>query len=346
MLHTVSHNAAPVRRAFTLIELLVVIAIIAIQIGLLLPAVQKVREAAARMKCQNNLKQIALALHNFHDSNQKFPAGGTGPTPAQTALPNLSYLAFTVPYLEFNLPFDLVGRSFTSNAASAYTGGAGTPLAFTTFGNNKNFGWVRVPTLYCPSASYDRSGGVGNTSDTIPLTNGETTRTLGYTTHYYGVMGPKGASLTGATYQVEPGAGVTQQGGTALQGVLLMNTRVALTDIADGTSNTLLLGEISTNPKEPVAAATTGYRLWTRGCDLNGTLGCAASKNVVNGINNPAGGYDASLNNFNDMSFGSNHTGGAGAAFADGSVRLLANATPILMLKAMASRNGGEVVSE
>jgi len=334
------------RAGFTLIELLVVIAIIAILIGLLLPAVQKVREAAFRLKCQNNLKQLGLAVHNYHDAHKAFPPGGTGPDVSGSTRPVLSMHAFVTPFIEQNLAFDLVGRSYTSNAASAYTGGAGTPLNFATFGNNKNFGWVQVPIFYCPSGTQITSAGLGQTAETIPLTNGSPERTLGYTTHYYGVMGPKGTNMVGGTYQATLGAGVTQQGGVSHQGPFGMNTRVRIPEIMDGTSNTLALGEISKNPPQPLSSATAAYRVWTRGCDLVGTIGCASCKNVVYELNSPAGAYNASLNNFNDVSFSSNHSSGVNFAYCDGSVRFLSDTTPILLLKGLASRNGGEVVSE
>src|SRR5437588_8219491 len=127
-------NRCPTRRGFTLIELLVVIAIIAILIGLLLPAVQKVREAAARAQCQNHLKQIGIAVHNFHDNNKRFPHNyfnGSG---------EMTWAVQILPYIEQDA---LYKEYFTAFQAG---GVQGTWYKTTALGRQ-----TQIPGYYCPS---------------------------------------------------------------------------------------------------------------------------------------------------------------------------------------------------
>jgi prepilin-type N-terminal cleavage/methylation domain-containing protein/prepilin-type processing-associated H-X9-DG protein len=282
------------RRAFTLIELLVVIAIIGVLIGLLLPAVQKVRDAANRTRCQNNLKQMALALHNYHSGNEILPAGDN----------TKNFTAFHVYLLPYMEQTDLY-RQFNLNA---------------NYAANLSEGLSRIPNYMCP-ASTELYTQYGNGE----WASGQPT----WTNHYYGVAGPVGTDpATGQPYQVL----ATSQGGIAQEGVLFQDSKVRFTDIIDGTSNTLMLGEMSWT-------SNNGYRTWIRGhcCPINDMVSC---RNVTYTINSTP--YNGS-NNFNNMSFGSMH-GGAGANFAmaDGSVRFLSQDVNMGAYLAAASRNGGE----
>ena len=289
---------------FTLIELLVVIAIIAILIGLLVPAVQKVREAAARTQCINNLKQMALALHAYHDVYRVLPSGVT---PGATAN-FMSFHVYLLPYVE-QAP---LYRQF--NLSQRYDSAANKALAL-----------IRVPVYQCPSAtqlytlaSSENSGGQQT-----------------WTNHYYGVAGPIGVNpQTGQAYTFL----TTNQGNESTQGVLGMGTKVRLTNITDGTSNTLMLGELSWD-------AANSYRIWTRGTyddTRNPDRDLTCCRNVANAMNSTR--YNGS-NNWNNASFGSMHTGGANFAMADGSVHFLQAALPMNTYLSLASRNGGEAVS-
>ena len=287
------------RPAFTLIELLVVIAIIAVLIGLLLPAVQKVREAANRSQCQNNLKQIGLALHNYHDVYKAFPAGGT-----TSGSQGLAYHVLILPFIEQQ---NLYGQfNLTQQWQSA---------------TNKPLGFVRVPLYTCPSALNLRSQSSYEFVDGVAP----------WTTHYLGNMGPK---IIGSTqYQVIPGG----QGDLAVQGVLGRDTAIRLADITDGTSNTFLVGEFSfARP----GVTDLGYRTWQRGCYLGTGDTCTSCRNVTNALNTVW--YNGGGNQ-NDISFGSQHPGGANFLFCDGSTRFVSEQVAMSVYLATASRNGGEV---
>jgi prepilin-type N-terminal cleavage/methylation domain-containing protein/prepilin-type processing-associated H-X9-DG protein len=324
------------RRAFTLIELLVVIAIIAILIGLLLPAVQKIREAANRMKCTNHLKQIGLALHNYQDANGQLPPGAQeavlpSPNPPGNTtqfIQGTTWLVFILPQIEQDNLYRLYDFTRAYNDAT---------------GVNFNVGNTKVPTYQCPSGPNLLSG---NGSEVF---GGKTNAS----THYYGVMGPSSRAdpslntIGGTTYSYRVG-GSTGNGAWAWNGMLTQyrdasgsistNYIVRLTDATDGLSNTLMVGENARSLPSTNPATLNHYRSWVRG--NNG--GSGATKNVTFPINST---FYNGTDNFNDIGFGSNHPGGCNFGLGDGSVRFIKQSIDLSIYKAMASMNGGEVAS-
>jgi prepilin-type N-terminal cleavage/methylation domain-containing protein/prepilin-type processing-associated H-X9-DG protein len=315
---------SPLRRGgFTLIELLVVIAIIAILIGLLLPAVQKVREAAARMKCQNNLKQLGIAAHTYNDVHGNLPPGaqGTVPSlsnPATTIAPGTSWLVLILPQIEQDNLYRQYDQSQPYSAAV-----------------NLAVGGVKIATYQCPSGSTAASGNGSEVSNGVANPS----------THYYGVMGPTGtATVNGTTYTYNV-ASAGSNGAYSNDGVLITTTastylKVRLNDITDGTSNTFMVGERSITENSSTCGATVNnaYRTWIRGQ----SGGSGAAKNATTPINSTC--YNGS-SNFNDISFGSNHTQGANFGMGDGSVRFINQSIDINVYKAVASRGSGEVAT-
>lgn len=192
-----------------MVELLVVIAIIGILVALLLPAVQAAREAARRTQCTNNLKQLSLGLHNYHDVHKGFPQS------SNSGQGTASYLCRLLPFIEQQPLFDQVTFDNVS-----YT-------------NNLDVSRNRIETFLCPSGSEEQS-----VRDAEPDC---------FTTHYYGNAGPIGINpTTDEEYERDRGReNVGRFGEYAVEGIFLLRSNLKFRDVKDGTSNTIGIGEIS-----------------------------------------------------------------------------------------------------
>ena len=311
------------RSAFTLIELLVVIAIIAVLIGLLLPAVQKVREAANRMKCSNNLKQIGLAFHNYENAMKVFPPSRVDAAAGYQAFgnSNRNVLVFLLPYVEQQALFNnYVNPSDQAGSARRnWRHSVNVPVSATV-----------VSTFLCPSSP---------TPKTYTETTNDTGTPFDAATHDYAVMNQVAANtrpLIGGDWPQD-----------SWWGILQPNTATKMAQVQDGTSSTFLLVE---DAGRPVA-----YNRWV-GAEGSTTVSGAAwadhdsgfgmdgfTYNTATGTASSPGTCVVNCSNRNEVwAF---HPGGANIVFGDGSVRFFRDSIAPEVVAATLTRNRGEVVS-
>ncbi len=301
-------------RVFTLIELLVVIAIIAVLIALLLPAVQSAREASRRAQCLNNLRQIALALHHYHDAVGTFPPGyislTQGNQPNGTEIgPGWGWGTMILGQMDQSPLYNFLNLNLPTSAPASQTSRS-----------------IRLSTFLCPS----NVGGNG------PLTIKDSSGTV-----LVADLAP--AQYVGVAGQFEPEEFPAQN-----NGVFYRNSRIGIKDITDGTSSTLMIGERSQNVADatwvgmiPSGLACNNPNWPVRDCEASNVLilghtGPSPDEPWIDVPNNKKAGVD---------DFHSLHPGWCNFAFCDGSIRFVKETINPQVFSDLATRAGGEVIS-
>ena len=304
-----------IRRGFTLIELLVVIAIIAVLIALLLPAVQQAREAARRSQCKNNLKQLGIALHNYHDSVRAFPInlyGGYGDTAnvggyTQTSK-SWSFLVYLLPYVDQGPLYNLINPGVNSMSASGQIA-------------------TVVPVFVCPSDPQ----GTTETDNSIYVTGNTVVAVSSY-------KGTGGSDWDWGTYTnniVSPADSWCNNNGV-FNGCSYRRS-ITLQKITDGTSNTVAIGESICNKNFALSSDGPG-NAWMHSAATTNTS--AVPINIVNSATTTSVAWPERFG------FSSQHTGGADFLLADGSVRFLANSISMPIYRNLSTYGENDTLGE